>query len=76
MFTRKASLYFGLAGIILILGLFLQDWQLASLILPIAVLISLSNILGLPEHVELEVNQEIIPIDSFGDEEIAIKITV
>ncbi|TMI14875.1 DUF58 domain-containing protein [Candidatus Bathyarchaeota archaeon] len=76
MFTRKASLYFVLAALVLILGLLFQDWQLASMVLPIASLFFLSNIGGLPEKVELGISHQIIPSDSFGDEDISVKIRV
>jgi uncharacterized protein (DUF58 family) len=76
LFTRKASLYFLLADFILILGLFLQDWQLASMVLPIASLFFLSNIWGLPEKVELAVTHRVVPSDSFGEEDISVEIKV
>lgn len=76
MFTRKASFYFGLAAVVLILGLLLQDWQLAAMLLPIASLFFLVNVSGLPEKVELVINHEIVPRDSFGDEDVSVKITV
>ncbi len=76
MFTRKASLYFVLAALFLILGLLFQDWQLASMVLPIASLFFLSNIWGLPEKVELAISHQIVPSDSFGDEDICVNIRV
>ena len=76
MFTRKASLYFALASVVLVLGLFLQDWQLASMVLPLASLFFFANFWGLPEKLELVVDHQIVPNDSFGDEDIAVKITV
>ena len=76
MFTRKASLYFVLAALDLILGLLFQDWQLASMVLPIASLFFLSNIWGLPEKVQLAISHQIVPSDSFGDEDISVNIRV
>jgi uncharacterized protein (DUF58 family) len=76
LFTRKASLYFGLAAVVLILGLLLQDWQLAAMVLPVASLFFLANFWGLPEKIELAVDHEIVPSDSFGDEDISVKITI
>jgi len=61
---------------VLILGLLLQDWQLASMILPLASLFFLANFWGLPEKVELVANHQIVPSDSFGDEDISVRITV
>lgn len=76
MFTRKASLYFALATLILILGLLLEDWQIVSMILPLASIFFLANLLGLPERIDVTISHEIVPSDSFGDEDISVKITV
>src|SRR5205807_7376259 len=76
LFTRKASFYFVLAALVLILGLLFQDWQLASMVLPIASLFFLSNFWGLPEKVELAISHRIVPSDSFGDEDISVEIKV
>jgi uncharacterized protein (DUF58 family) len=65
-----------LGALVLILGLPLQDWQLASMVLPIASLFFLSNIWGLPEKVELAISHRIVPSDSFGDEDISVEIKV
>jgi uncharacterized protein (DUF58 family) len=76
LFTRKATFYFALATLLLVLGLLVQDWQLAVLVLPIASLFFLSNVWGLPERVDLRVNHQVAPSDSFGDEDIQIRIQV
>ncbi len=76
MFTKKASAYFALATILLVLGLLLQDWQLALLVLPLASLFFLSNVWGLPESVEVRVSHQVIPSDSFGDEDIQVRIEI
>ncbi len=76
MFTRKVSLYFGLAAVVLILGLLLEDWQLAAMILPLASLFFLANFWGVPEKIELAISHQIVPSDSFGDEDVSVKITV
>ena len=60
----------------LVLGLFLQDWQLASMVLPLASLFFFANFWGLPEKVELSVDHLIVPNDSFGDEDISVQITI
>lgn len=60
----------------LILGLLLQDWQLAAMVLPIASLFFLANFWGFPEKVELVISHEIVPSDSFGDEDVSVKIMV
>lgn len=60
----------------LILGLLLQDWQLASMVLPLASLFFLANFWGLPEKVELRISHLIVPSDSFGDEDISVQMLV
>ncbi len=76
MFTKKASAYFTLATILLVLGLLLQDWQLAALVLPLASLFFLSNAWGLPESVRVRLSHQVIPSDSFGDEDIRVRIEI
>ena len=76
MFTKKASTYFALATVLLFLGLLLRDWQLAILVLPLASLFFLTNVWALPERVELEVKHQVVPSDSFGDEDIYIHVTI
>jgi len=61
---------------VLILGLLLQDWQLAAMVLPLASLFFLANFWGLPEKIELVINHQITPTDSFGDENVSVQITV
>jgi uncharacterized protein (DUF58 family) len=76
LFTKKASAYFALATILLALGLLLQDWQLAALVLPLASLFFLSNVWGLPESVKMRLSHQVIPSDSFGDEDIQVRIEI
>lgn len=76
MFTKKAGLYFSLASILLVLGLLLQDWQISSLVLPLASLFFLANLWGLPEKVELRLDHQVIPSSSFGGENISVQIVV
>jgi uncharacterized protein (DUF58 family) len=76
LFTKKASGYFTLATILLVLGLLLQDWQLAALVLPLASLFFLSNVWGLPESVKVWLSHQVIPSDSFGDEDIRVRIEI
>jgi uncharacterized protein (DUF58 family) len=76
LFTKKASAYFALATILLMLGLLLQDWQLAVLILPVASLFFLSNVWGLPETVKIRLSHQVIPSDSFGDEDVRVRIEI
>ena len=72
MFTRKAVGYFAFAAVLLLLALFLEDWQLAILVLPLASLFFLTNAFGFPEKVELHLDQKVIPSETFGDEEIRV----
>jgi uncharacterized protein (DUF58 family) len=76
LFTKKASAYFALATILLVLGLLLQDWQLAVLVLPVASLFFLSNVWGLPESVKVRLGHQVIPSDSFGDEDVRVRIEI
>ena len=46
------------------------------MVLPIASLFFLSNIWGLPEKVQLAISHQIVPSDSFGDEDISVNIRV
>ncbi len=75
-FTRKVSLYFALASLLLVLGLSLEDWQLASMVLPIACLFFFANFWGLPEKVDIVVGHRVSPGDSFGDEDITDEISI
>lgn len=72
MFTKKAAAYFMLASMLLILGLLLEDWQLAVLVLPVASLFFLANVFGFPERIDLRLERRIIPSESFGDENIQV----
>lgn len=58
------------------LGLFFQDWQLASLTLPLASLFVLANLWGMPEKVALELDHQVTPSDSFGGEEIELSVEI
>jgi uncharacterized protein (DUF58 family) len=44
------------------------------MVLPLASLFFLANLWGLPEKVELDVTHQIVPCDSFGDEDISVHI--
>ena len=72
MFTRKAIAYFSLASLLLMLALILEDWQLAALVLPLASLFFLTNTLGFPEKVQVELDHRITPEETFGEEEIRV----
>jgi len=46
------------------------------MVLPLASLFFLANFWGLPEKIELVINHQITPTDSFGDENVSVQITV
>jgi uncharacterized protein (DUF58 family) len=58
------------------LGLLLNDFQLALLVLPLASLFFFANIWGLPETVDLTLNRQIIPSETFGDEDVRVESQV
>ncbi len=76
MFTRKATVYFSIALGLLVLGLGLDDFQLALLVIPLASLFFFSNIWGLPETVDLTLSRRITPSETFGDETILVESRV
>lgn len=76
MFTRKATGYFSLALVLLILGLLLDDFQLAILVLPLASLFFFANVWGLPEKVDIRLRREIVPDETFGDEDVQVSSRV
>ena len=49
---------------------------MASMILPLASLFFFANFWGIPEKVELDVSHYVSPSDTFGDEDVTIKIRV
>jgi len=76
LFTRKAVLYFALAIAVLALGLILADFQLGILALAIATLFFLANVWGLPETVDLNLSREIVPNETFGQEDVIVKSSI
>ena len=72
MFTRKATVYFSTAVGLLVLGLVLDDFQLALLVIPLASLFFFANVWGLPEIVDLTLTRSIIPNETYGDETILV----
>lgn len=73
MFTPKAILYFLFAGGLLTLAVFLSDLEIGILILGLASLFFFSNLLGLPENIDLRLDRTIIPDETFGDEPIRVE---
>lgn len=63
-----------LAALILVASLSLQDWQLATLILPVASLFFLSNLAGLPERVVVNLERRVEPTESFGEDNVRVEL--
>ena len=76
MFTGKAILYFCLALGIFSLAILLRDFQLGVLALGLASLFFLGNVWGLPEKIRLELSRQIVPDETFGNEEIRIESSI
>ncbi len=73
MFTPKAILYFLLTGALLILALLLNDLEIGVLILGLASLFFFSNVWGLPEKIDISLERDIVPDETFGDEDIRVE---
>lgn len=73
MFTRKAATYFLIVIGLLALALLLSDFQLGILVLGLSSLFFFSNVWGLPEKVDIRLDREIVPDETFGDEDIRVE---
>ncbi|HVH15954.1 MAG TPA: DUF58 domain-containing protein [Candidatus Angelobacter sp.] len=73
MFTPKAALYFLFAGALLALALILNDLEIGVLVLGLASLFFFSNIWGLPDETDIRIDREIVPNETFGEEEIRVE---
>jgi uncharacterized protein (DUF58 family) len=73
LFTLKAAAYFSLAISLLALALLLDDFQVAVLVLGLASVFFLSNIFGLPEKVNVELERQIVPDETFGGENVRVE---
>src|SRR5437879_13060232 len=58
---------------LLILALLLDDLEIGVLILGLASLFFFSNVWGLPEKIDIKLERDIIPDETFGDEDIRIE---
>lgn len=76
MFTRKAAIYFLIATALLTLALLLNDFQFGILVLGISSLFFISNVWGLPEKVDLLLDREVVPDETFGDEDVRVESRV
>jgi len=73
VYTPKAILYFVVTAGLLILALLLNDLEIGVLILGLASLFFVSNVWGLPEKIDFKLDRDIIPNETFGDEDIRIE---
>jgi uncharacterized protein (DUF58 family) len=73
LFTPKATLYFLLTATLLTLALLLSDLEIGVLILGLASLFFFSNVWGLPEKIEIDLDRDIVPDETFGDEDIRVE---
>ena len=76
MFTQKATIYFLMAIALLTLALLLNDFQFGILVLGISSIFFVSNVWGIPEKVGLVLDREIIPDETFGEEDIRVESRV
>jgi uncharacterized protein (DUF58 family) len=73
LFTPKATLYFLITASMLILALLLNDLEIGVLILGLASLFFFSNVWGLPEKIEIKLERDIVPSETFGGEDIRVE---
>jgi len=73
LFTPKATAYFTLAVALLTLALLLNDLEIGVLILGLASLFFFSNLWGLPEKIDISLERDIVPDQTFGDEDIRVE---
>ncbi len=76
MFTPKAIVYFLLTTALLTISLILNDLEIGVLILGLASLFFFSNLWGLPEKIDLKLERDIVPDETFGDEDIRVESRV
>jgi len=76
LFTPKAIVYFLLTTALLTLSLILDDLEIGVLILGLASLFFFSNLWGLPEKIDIKLERDIVPDETFGDEDIRVESRV
>jgi uncharacterized protein (DUF58 family) len=76
LFTPKAIVYFLLTTALLTLSLILNDLEIGVLILGLASLFFFSNLWGLPEKIDIKLERDIVPDETFGDEDIRVESRV
>jgi len=73
LFTPKAILYFLFTGALLVLALLLNDLEIGVLILGLGSLFFFSNVSGLPEKIDLKLDRNTVPNETFGGEDIRVE---
>jgi uncharacterized protein (DUF58 family) len=73
LFTPKATIFFLMTAALLTLALLLNDFEIGVLILGLASLFFFSNVWGVPEKIDLKLDRDIVPDETFGDEDIRVK---
>src|SRR2546428_8521503 len=58
---------------LLILALLLNDLEIGVLILGLASLFFFSNLWGLPEKIDIKLGRDIVPDETFGDQDIRVE---
>src|SRR2546426_3860810 len=58
---------------LLILALLLNDFEIGVLILGLASLFFFSNVWGLPENIDIKLERDIVPDETFGDQDIRVE---
>jgi len=76
LFTPKAIVYFLLTTALLTLSLILNDLEIGVLILGLVSLFFFSNLWGLPEKIDIKLERDIVPDETFGDEDIRVESRV
>jgi uncharacterized protein (DUF58 family) len=66
-------MYFTLSATLLTLALLLNDLEIGVLILGLASLFFFSNVWGLPEKIDMRLERNIVPDETFGDEDIRVE---
>ncbi len=69
-------MYFLLTTALLTLSLLLNDLEIDVLILGLASLFFFSNLWGLPEKIDIKLERDIVPDETFGDEDIRVESRV
>src|SRR5437870_13784744 len=58
---------------LLVLALLLNDLEIGVLILGLSSLFFFSNVWGLPEKIDIRLERDIVPDETFGDEDVRVE---